>query len=221
MMNVHVEQQQRLNSRSPSDERTHSPDITPRSRYSTHYSSRDSSPRSKSSPRYSSQHSMFHNRQIYVPSTRNAISAERTQMGESEHLVWGKQPVYGKREGNWVLSSQQRKSRERKYTPRREKILREPVRYAYPVRSSSEGRYYELRDKEGVREAGQIQYRGGASRYVRNRSQSPHRTSVTVKQIQLEDKVIRAIQSGLEKRQRAIRLSLYQMPDPADYEYEI
>lgn len=216
-MNIYGEKQHRVSSRSPSDER--SPDISPRSRYSTHYSSRDSSPRSKSSPHYSSQHSLFHNREIYVPSTRNAVSAERTRLEQSEHLVYGKQPVYGNRDGNWVLST--RKSRERKYTPRKEKVLHEPVRYAYPVhlRSSSEGRYYELRDKEGLRDSGQ--YRGGVSRYVRNRSQSPHRNGVMVKQIQREDNVIRAIQSGLEKRQRAIRLSLYQMPDPADYEWEI
>ena len=150
-----------------------------------------------------------------MPSPRNAASAEQSRLDQPDQFVYTKKSGT---EGNWVLS---RKSRERKYTQRKDAVIREPVRYAYPIhgRSLSEGRYYELRDRDAIRDS--AQYRSGVSRYVRNRSQSPHRTAITVKQIQHEDNVIRAIQAGLEKRQRAIRLSLYQMPDPADYEWEI
>jgi hypothetical protein len=59
----------------------------------------------------------------------------------------------------------------------------------------------------------------GKSRYIRNRSHSTHKN--TIQRVHHEDNVIRAIQMGLEKRQRAVRLSLYQMPDPVDYEWEI
>lgn len=192
--------QRRVSSRSPSDERSTERDNSPEFRFPAHYSSHNS---------------LFQNREIYVPSPRSpAVSAERSRRDQPEHLVYGKKPS---RDGNWVLSPQ---SRERRYTQRKDMPIREPIRYAYPVhgRSLSEGRYYEYRERENIRNSGQ--YRSGVSRYVRNRSQSPHR-SVTVKQIQHEDNVIRAIQAGLEKRQRAIRLSLYQMPDPADYEWEI
>lgn len=203
-----------VSSRSPSDELDHSPDNSPRSNYSAHYSSPDNSPRSKYPPHYSSQHSLFHNREIYVPSPRNSASAERSRQDQPEHLVYGRKTVH---DGNWVLS--QRRSQERRYIPRKDIVIHDPVRYAYPVhgRSLSEGRYYELRGRDGLRDSGQLR----VSRYIRNRSQSPHRNAIAVKQIQHTDNVIRAIQAGLEKRQRAIRLSLYQMPDPADYEWEI
>lgn len=59
----------------------------------------------------------------------------------------------------------------------------------------------------------------GNTRYVRNKSQPSHRN--TISRVQNADTIISAIQLGLEKRQRAVRLSLRQMPDPVDYEWEI
>ena len=194
--NIALEKQYHVSSRSPSDERSDERDHSPLSKYSSHQN-------------------LFQNREIYVPSPRSPVSADRSRLSQPEHLVYGKKPGT---DGNWVLSA---KSREHRYTQRKNMILREPIRYAYPVhgRSLSEGRYYELRDRDAIRDSGH--FKSGVSRYVRNRSQSPHRTAISVKQIQHEDNVIRAIQAGLEKRQRAVKMSMYQMPDPADYEWEI
>lgn len=154
---------------------------------------------------HSSHHSMkyFRSRSAYFPNPNK----ERP-----EHLVYGEKH----REANWIISP---KPREHRYTQRKERVLSQNP-HSFPVhgRSRSEGRAeYINRHTHNAKDSPHVISTRG--RYVRNRSHSPHRN--TIQRVHHEDNVIRAIQMGLEKRQRAIRRSLYQMPDPVDYEWEI
>ncbi|XP_046568477.1 uncharacterized protein LOC124276860 isoform X2 [Haliotis rubra] len=57
--------------------------------------------------------------------------------------------------------------------------------------------------------------------YVRSRSQSPHSLR-NAPSLTTEDRVVlHAVQSGIQKRQRALRLSLYQLPDTNDDDWKI
>lgn len=126
-------------------------------------------------------------------------------------VVYGNRSV---REPNWIITH---KPREHRYTQRKD-IYRESNSHSYPnhVRSKSAEpfqTYYVTNGKETVVSQGRV------SRYIRNRSQSPHRN--TISRVHNDDNVIRAVQMGLEKRNRAVRQSQYQMADPADYEWDI
>ncbi|XP_060585879.1 uncharacterized protein LOC132741675 isoform X2 [Ruditapes philippinarum] len=175
----------------------------PRSDGGRHHSSESHHSRhhsSNPSPRYVSNFSS------YSPhSTRRLVD-------HPEHLVYGNRPV---REANWIISP---KPREHRYTQRRQVVMREANPRIYHNRSRSEERYdSRSHPRTIVREISVPN--AGKSRYIRNRSHSAHKN--TIQRVHHEDNVIRAIQMGLEKRQRAVRLSLYQMPDPVDYEWEI
>ncbi|KAL4226969.1 Deafness [Mactra antiquata] len=168
---------------------------------------RDISPESHHSSHHSSHHptKYFRSRSAYFPHPNKDTN-------QPERLVYGDKP----RQANWIISPKQR---EHRYTQRRE-IVSTTNAHSFPVhgRSRSEGRNeYIYRHSQAARDS--VNAAGRRSRYIRNRSQSPHRN--TIQRVHHEDNVIRAIQMGLEKRQRAIRRSLYQMPDPVDYEWEI
>ncbi|XP_045165727.2 uncharacterized protein LOC123529461 isoform X2 [Mercenaria mercenaria] len=183
----------------------------------------ESEPRSDGGRHNSSEsrHSSHYSGYPYVSKTekQRSVSAFNShsahQMaGHPEHLVYGNRPA---QEANWIISP---KPREHRYTQRRGMVVRGVTPHSFPIhgRSRSEERYrYEARPKTVVREISVPS--GSKSRYIRNRSHSPHKN--TIQRVHHEDNVIRAIQMGLEKRQHAVRRSLYQMPDPVDYEWEI
>ncbi|KAL3852126.1 hypothetical protein ACJMK2_015809 [Sinanodonta woodiana] len=145
---------------------------------------------------------------------REYASQHRAQMrhqnDKPEHFVFdGRKSL---RDGNWALSTS--KPKEHRYTQHRGNNIVNQNYYPWIYgRSHSEENLDERYPKKEIP--------GRVTRYVRSRSQSPHRNSSQVQQIYHKDVVMQAIQRGLEKRQRAIRLALYQMPDPADYEWEI
>lgn len=162
-----------------------------------------------------SQHSSRYvtNKENTRPVSAYSPHSTRRTLSQPEHLIYGNRP----KEANWIISP---KPREHRYTQRRGIVVRDVNAKSFPIhaRSRSEERYdYQSRPKTIVREISVPS--GGVSRYVRNRTQTPHRN--TIQRVHHEDNVIRAIQMGLEKRQRAIRRSVYQMPDPVDYEWEI
>lgn len=178
-----------------------------------------SSPRSERSRNQSagSHHSNYQSIVYYSSDNQNkSHSAHNAYMtlkstGRPEQLLYGNRSV---REPNWIITQ---KPREHRYTQRRE-IYRDSTSNSYPnhVRSKSADpfqNHYVTTGKETVTSQGR------SSRYIRNRSHSPHRN--TISRVHNEDNVIRAVQMGLEKRNRAVRQSLYQMADPADYEWEI
>lgn len=156
--------------------------------------------------RHSSHPTIRYTRENYARSKSAGSFGNGRYIEHPEHLVYG----VSKPEPNWMLSSQ--KPREHRYQQRKTFYSKDPVSVLYSLpaygRSHSEGSYriYDSNVSKG--------------RYIRQRSYSPHRNA-TVSKIHHEDNVIRAIQMGLEKRHRAVRLALYQMPDPADYEWEI
>lgn len=179
--------------------------------------------RSLSSPRSDGGRDLSPDRhpiiQYYNPpeNTRSRYSRSphttRRSTNKPEYHVYGNRTVQD-REPNWIIAQ---KPREHRYTQRRD-IYRESNSHSYPnhVRSRSADpfqKHYVVTGRDTVTSQGR------PSRYVRNRSQSPHRGTIT--RVKNEDNVIRAIQMGLEKRNRAIRHSLRQMADPADYEWEI
>lgn len=160
------------------------------------------------SPKYTSGKENRRSKSAHSPRSTHQIH------DQPEHLVYGNRPV---KEANWIISP---KPREHRYIQRRGMVVRDVNTHSFPIhgRSRSEERYdYQSRPKTFFREISVPS--GGVSRYVRNRSQTPHRN--TIQRVHHEDNVIRAIQMGLEKRQHAIRRSVYQMPDPVDYEWEI
>ncbi|XP_067684623.1 uncharacterized protein [Haliotis asinina] len=57
--------------------------------------------------------------------------------------------------------------------------------------------------------------------YVRSRSQSPHSLRNAPSLTAEDHVVLHAVQSGIQKRQRALRLSLYQLPDTNDDDWKI
>lgn len=66
------------------------------------------------------------------------------------------------------------------------------------------------------------QSRNSKMRYIRNRSRSressaPHNSSLSP----ADRDLLQAVQSGVEKRQRAVRLSMYQVPDDDDDDWRI
>lgn len=174
---------------------------------------RERSAESHSSSHHSSHHSTHSMK--YVSSTRPRSTysphVTRRSTNRPEHLVYG-QPT---KAPNWIISQ---KPQENKFPFRREIVVQNPYAATFHGRSVSEGRYdYQPHHAFVVHEYPSQNRK--ASRYIRHRSVSAHKN--TIQRVHHEDNVIRAIQMGLEKRQRAIRLSLYQMPDPADYEWEI
>ena len=164
-----------------------------------------------------SKHSNFQNVVYYNSENNNrSHSANNAYMtlkstGKPEQLVYGNRSV---REPNWIISP---KPREHRYTQRRD-VLRDSTSHSYPnhARSKSADPFANHYVSTG---RDTIVSQGRTSRYIQNRSHSPHRS--TISRVHNEDNVIRAVQIGLEKRNRAMRQSRYQMADPADYEWEI
>lgn len=176
---------------------------------------RDRSAESRSSSHHSSHHSLHHTTR-YLSGKENARSRSahsphvmRKDFDKPEHLVYG-QPRHA---ANWIISP---KPQEHKF-PKREIVVHDTFSGTAYGRSHSEGRYEYQPHGYMVHER-QSRSRK-VPRYIRNRSLSAHKN--TIQRVHHEDNVIRAIQIGLEKRQRATRLALYQMPDPVDYEWEI
>lgn len=141
-------------------------------------------------------------------------------------------------DGNWLLSHRSPKSQR---IPKRE-FITAPVghhtgrsdhhahhtehRSRYDHHSSRSDGYpnamqFERRSRSQGRDYSQFVRGGGVMRYARSRSQSPHPLRSIQRSQRHENDVMAAIQMGLEKRQRAIRLSLYQSPDQSDYEWEL
>lgn len=179
---------------------------------------RDTSAESGNSSHHSNHHSSYPatkymaNREHGRSISANSPHSTHTTIDKPEHLVYDNRPV---EEANWIISP---KPREHRYTQRKARHTNQNSSQIYG-RSRSEERY-EYRPHQGpiLREISVPS--GGVSRYVSNRSRTaPHRN--TIQRVHHEDNVIRAIQMGVEKRQRAVRLSLYQMADPVDYEWEI
>ncbi|WAR25184.1 WHRN-like protein [Mya arenaria] len=122
-----------------------------------------------------------------------------------QHLVYGQR---SNKEPNWIITPKQ--------TEHNLRYSRRDNQATFPIHLRSKSA--EPLKQHFVTAQDGIQHSGRVSKYIR-RSQSPHRN--TIARVHHEDNVIRAIQMGLEKRQRAVRVSHYQMPDPADYEWEI
>ena len=177
---------------------------------------RDNSNESRQSSHHSSRHSTHYSSSFDRENLRpNSAPIMHQYVNTPEHLVYGNKLIT---DTNWVLSS--KPNRIPRYTRRKDTVMN---RDSYPmhVRNTSAGRQEISRSRFGNYGKDNSAKNGGVSRYVRSRSYSPHRNALSVNRIHQDDHVIQAIQMGLEKRQRAIRLSLYQMPEPRDYEWEI
>lgn len=153
---------------------------------------------------------------ITVPSEKtrpasggHGISTSRRFSSKDEQAIFS---LRSTQEPNWIISP---KSREHASRFRQRKDTFGSAKHSIP-------RHIRSRSQEPLTHyvnASQEAHARGVSKYIRNRSTSPHRN--TIARVHHEDNVIRAIQFGLEKRNRAVRLSQYQMADPADYEWEI
>lgn len=160
--------------------------------------------------------SSFQTRQIITvpPETKHArpTSAHSTRsrtniVNRPEHLVYGNRST---KDINWVISS--------KPVEHRMPVLRYSRADSHDLMQNSLPAHIRSKSAEASHQHYVTTQQGRASRYIR-RANSPHRN--TIARVRHEDDVIRAIQMGLDKRQRAIRVSHYQMPDPTDYEWEI
>ncbi|KAL5013255.1 hypothetical protein ScPMuIL_007525 [Solemya velum] len=122
---------------------------------------------------------------------------------------------------NWLLSSRPHQTR---YTQRKDYVRSYSSHTTRSKIDSQDNR----RSRSHSRESAYNIKKGTFIRYQRSRSQSPipsigrdQSVQEVKKQTLQEEEVLQALQHGLDKRQRAIRLSLYQMPDPTDFEWEI
>ncbi|KAH3816353.1 uncharacterized protein LOC127832267 isoform X2 [Dreissena polymorpha] len=148
---------------------------------------------------------------ITVPSEKTRPpSGSRRISSKDEQAIFS---LRSTQEPNWIISP---KGKEHASRFRQRRDLIGSAKYSIPrhIRSRSQEPH-----KAHYVTASQEVHSRGVSKYIRNRSTSPHRNSIA--RVHHEDNVIRAIQFGLEKRNRAVRLSQYQMADPADYEWEI
>ncbi|XP_061187336.1 disks large homolog 1-like isoform X1 [Saccostrea echinata] len=79
--------------------------------------------------------------------------------------------------------------------------------------ADSRGNQFERRSRAMQKNVPPAVLGRSAARYVRSRSQSPHQSR---RMSRRDQDVMMALQMGMEKRQRAIRLSLYQTSPPSD-----
>ncbi|XP_060074148.1 uncharacterized protein LOC132553879 [Ylistrum balloti] len=126
------------------------------------------------------------------------------------------------KDGNWMLNTKEDATP--KFFHRKEFITTPNVQTR--TRADSHGAaQFERRSRSHGRDAIQVVWGGGVRRYVRSRSQSPHHTQRSRRRSRSlsrhERDIMMAIQMGMEKRQRALRLSLYQTPDNSDLDWEL
>ncbi|XP_021364131.1 uncharacterized protein LOC110457262 isoform X1 [Mizuhopecten yessoensis] len=126
------------------------------------------------------------------------------------------------KDGNWMLTPKEDPTP--KFFHRKEFITAPNVQTR--ARADSQGAaQFERRSRSRGRDAIQVVWGGGVRRYVRSRSQSPHHTQRSRRHSRSmsrrEQDILMAIQMGVEKRQRALRLSLYQTPDNSDLDWEL
>lgn len=160
-------------------------------------------------------------------STENILGKENiTRFPKSQVISVPETQSHGTQtngDGNWLLSSSSRPHQTR-YTQRKD-YVRSYSSHTTRSRMDSQDNH---RSRSHSRESTHNIKKGTFIRYQRSRSQSPipsigrEQSMQEVKRQTLqEEEVLQALQNGLDKRQRAIRLSLYQMPDPTDFEWEI
>ncbi|XP_033745245.1 tyrosine-protein phosphatase non-receptor type 13-like isoform X2 [Pecten maximus] len=126
------------------------------------------------------------------------------------------------KDGNWMLTPKEDPAP--KFFHRKEFITTPNVQ-SRPRADSHGAAQFERRSRSHGRDAIQVVWGGGVRRYVRSRSQSPHHTQRSRRRSRSssrhEQDIMTAIQMGVEKRQRALRLSLYQTPDNSDLDWEL
>ncbi|XP_069140794.1 uncharacterized protein [Argopecten irradians] len=126
------------------------------------------------------------------------------------------------KDGNWMLTPKEDPAP--KFFQRKE-FIATPNVPSRPRADSHGAAQFERRSRSHGRDAIQVVWGGGVRRYVRSRSQSPHHTQRSRRRSRSssrhEQDIMMAIQMGVEKRQRALRLSLYQTPDNSDLDWEL
>ena len=170
-----------------------------------------------------------------------AFGSMETGLGDDSDDIDDNVVDSAKEVGNWVLSHKEQNTP--KFFQKREFITTPgetqvptvvknrsrsdsygAAQYQRRVRGDSVGaQQFERRSRSHGRDSNAVQvvWGGGVRRYVRSRSQSPHVLRQRRPSKREDQDVMLAVQMGMEKRQRALRLSLYQSPNTSDLDWEM
>nr|XP_022297737.1 tyrosine-protein phosphatase non-receptor type 13-like isoform X4 [Crassostrea virginica]XP_022297738.1 tyrosine-protein phosphatase non-receptor type 13-like isoform X4 [Crassostrea virginica]XP_022297739.1 tyrosine-protein phosphatase non-receptor type 13-like isoform X4 [Crassostrea virginica]XP_022297740.1 tyrosine-protein phosphatase non-receptor type 13-like isoform X4 [Crassostrea virginica]XP_022297741.1 tyrosine-protein phosphatase non-receptor type 13-like isoform X4 [Crassostrea v len=137
---------------------------------------------------------------------------------EPEKTSHHRRPSLHDSTNNWLLSPKGQAAR--KYFEKLSFITTPNVAGGHPHSRSrsadSLGTQFERRGRAVQRNVSPVPWGRNAARYVRSRSQSPHPLKKHQRMSRRDQDMMTALQMGMEKRQRAIRLSLYQTSPPSD-----